>query len=113
LRDNDRLTHLQVAPESAKDPPITGPKIVPAPQTIPTPPIYTGRSRSVVLMVSRFKFPRYIPAPPIPAITLPTMSAFILGAAPQIALPIAKVVTLPICSHLTLKMPYALPLNSH
>ena len=63
-----------------------------------------------MLRVMRLRFPRYIPPPPIPAITLPTMSASMVGAAPQMALPTAKVVTLLICSHLTLKMLYALPL---
>jgi hypothetical protein len=64
-----------------------------------------------VFMEMRFRFPRYIPAPPMPAITLPKMRAFMLGAAPQIALPIAKAVTQPTCSHLTLKIPYAFPLS--
>jgi hypothetical protein len=64
-----------------------------------------------VFIERRFRFPIYIPAPPIPAMTLPTMSVFMLGAAPHSALPKAKVVTLPICSHFTLKIPYALPLR--
>jgi hypothetical protein len=35
--------------------------------------------------------PRYIPLPPIPAMARPTISAFIVGAAPQSAEPPRKV----------------------
>lgn len=64
----------------------------------------------VVLIATKFKVPRYIPAPPTPAMTLPTISAFMLGAAPQIALPTMKMTTETTWVHLTLKVPYALPL---
>jgi hypothetical protein len=36
---------------------------------------------------------------------------FMLGAAPQTALPIERTVTLPTWSHLTLNIPYAFPLK--
>ena len=64
-----------------------------------------------VFMEMRLRFPRYMPAPPTPAITLPTMRTFMLGAAPRIAPLIAKIVILPTYNHFTLKIPYALPLK--
>lgn len=55
------------------------------------------------------KVPEYIPDPPIPAMTRPTMRALMVGAAPQIALPTSNSRILKMYSHRMLKMPYALP----
>lgn len=44
---------------------------------------YRGRSVSIVWMKARVRVPRYIPLPPTPARTRPTISAEMLGAAPQ------------------------------
>ncbi len=56
-----------------------------------------------------FTHPIYIPAPPIPAIMRPQIIAFIFGAAPQIALPISKMVMLPMMRYLMSKSPFMQP----
>ena len=45
----------------------------------------------------------YIPLPPIPAITRPTIKAFMFGAAPHNALPTSKMKIEVLSSHLMLK----------
>lgn len=67
---------------------------VPIANTAPIIPIYFGRSTGVVETDSSIITPRYIPLPPIPAIARPTMSAFMVGAAPQTVEPISKMATL-------------------
>lgn len=46
--------------------------------------------------------PKYIPAPPRPQIARPTISAFMVGAAPQTAEPTSKMAVVTIYSHLQL-----------
>ena len=53
------------------------------PKTAPRPPEYFGRDwRGMSWLISR-KAPEAIPVPPIPAMTLPTIKAFELGADAQ------------------------------
>lgn len=108
----DYHTHRQVAELSANAPPMTGPKIQPPPHTNPVKPMYIGLSRSVVLMARMFSTPKYIPAPPAPAVTLPTIKAFMFGAPPQSAEPTANMIKLAIYKYLTSHMPYAFPRDS-
>lgn len=56
-----------------------------------------------------YTYPRYIPAPPAPAHTLPKTIAFIFGAAPHNALPAANIVRQPINIHFVSKIAYAFP----
>ncbi len=117
-------TQRQVAllPESA--PPTTGPMIDPTPQLSPIRALYKAASDLVVNMdmyvtslhavryLIRFcpisiAHPRYIPAPPIPAITRPTIRELEVGAAPQRALPTSNTKTLNISRTFTLNSPYA------
>jgi hypothetical protein len=53
----------------------------------------------------------YIPEPPIPAITLPTMSAFIVGAAPHSVDPASNSTTLPMNTFLMSNLVYSADLN--
>lgn len=50
-------------------------------------------------------YPRYMPAPPMPATTRPTIIAFIVGAAPHMALPVSKSIMLEITNDLSSKRP--------
>lgn len=59
------------------------------------------------MTLKKVKPPTYMPQPPIPAIALPTMSAFIVGADAEMALPISKSVTCAMYSHLMLNREYA------
>ncbi len=56
-----------------------------------------------------YTYPRYIPAPPAPAHTLPKTIPFIFGAAPHNALPAANMVKHPINIHFVSKIAYAFP----
>ena len=53
--------------------------------------------------------PRYIPAPPAPVQTRPTIMTLMPGVAPQRALAAANIDGLPMKSHFVSIMPYALP----
>jgi hypothetical protein len=55
-------------------------------------------------------YPRYIPAPPAPAMTRPMISASMVGAAPQTALPISKSKTLRIMRNFVSTNPYRRPI---
>jgi hypothetical protein len=66
---------------------------------------------SITVSVELQSYPRYIPAPPIPAMTRPKIKAVMLGAAPQMALPISKRITAVMIIHLMLNSPKLRPMG--
>lgn len=88
-----------------------GPRMQPAPYTNASNAKYKALSAGVVKEAIKLIVPKYIPAPPPPAHTRPTMRAFMLGAAPHSALPAAKLRRLAMKSHFWSNMPYACPIG--
>src|ERR1700712_1910342 len=105
------LTQRQVALLSEKAPPTTGPRMAPTPHARPIKALYREASELVVKTDMYVKAPTYIPLPPIPAITRPTIRAFEVGAAPHSALPASKTTRLARIKVLISNNPYALPKN--
>src|SRR5699024_9792382 len=73
------------------------------------PPTYMGRSWMVVVVARRVMSPTYMPDPETPHIARPIISAFIFGAAPQMADPTSNTNTERIYVHLALNWPNILP----
>ena len=70
---------------------MSGPATLAIPYIAPIKPVYTGRWRRGTEWARMINAPEKIPAHPSPAIARPTISAFEVGAAPQIKDPSSKI----------------------
>jgi hypothetical protein len=68
-------------------------------------------SRAFVICFMTPTYPRKMPVPPTPAIALPMIRAFMVGAAPQIAEAASKRIMLPMNIILRLKIVYKAALS--
>lgn len=69
------------------------------PNTEPRAPIYLGREARGTRKVIKRNAPAEMPAPPMPVMTRPTMSALELGAKAQTSDPISKMATSEMSTH--------------
>lgn len=80
-------------------PPRMGPMAEVIPNTEPNAPMYFGREARGTRKVIKRNAPAEMPAPPMPVMTRPTMSALELGAKAQTSDPISKMATSEMSTH--------------